>query len=478
MWGGAVGAQTPVIRIQDAGPGPGPQLLATELEKPHTVIPPASGRALLARDSTYRRTVIVLGRDAVVEGRVDGDVVVIAGDLYMHPGAVVDGRLIAFGGGVYTSTLATSGETVAYRNFTYDIVAEPGGFALSYRQVIEDYRARSAFQGISGVGLPSYDRTNGISLPLGPDLEPLPSLLIQPRVTYRSQLGRLDPSILVEDSLNRRTALRLWAGRGSFTNERWIWSDPVNSLEYLVFGHDARNWFRSNRAELTAARRWETATTMFEPYIGTRIERASSVRPGVGATSAPWTLSGRHDFEDALRPNPSIDDTVSGSLLVGSRMRWSSGDVSARLSAGAELGAPNIRQGTIEGAIRFPTFATQSLQFEAHGVVSSTHTLRQRYAYVGGPGTLPTLGLLGLGGNELVYVDSRYNIPLDRFTLPVIGAPIISVREVLAGAAVDRWPTLRQAVGLRAAVDLLYAELLVDPVHHRGAFGAGLSIAR
>lgn len=483
VWGEVVGAQTsPLVRLQDAGPGPGPQLLARELAEPHVLIPPpppgSSERALLRRDSIYHHTVIVLGRDAAVEGRVEGDVVVVAGDLYVHPGAVVSGRLISFGGGVYQSTLATSGPAIVYRDFTYDIAAEPGGFALSYRQLVAQSRER-AFQGPPGIGLPSYDRTNGLSLALGPDLGPFGgSILVQPRLTYRSQLGRLDPSVLVEDSLNRRTALRLWAGRGSFTNEGWIWSDPVNSLEYFVFGHDARNWFRATRAELRATRRWESPTTTLEPYVGLRIEHASSIRPGVDATSAPWALNGRHDIDDALRPNPSIDDTVSRSVLGGARFQWTLGDIAARLSAGAELGSPDITQLTVDGAIRFAMFGTQSLQFEAHGVASRSPTLRQRYAYVGGPGTLPTTDMLALGGNELVFVDSRYNVPLDRFGIAVLGSPVVSLREVLAGGAIGRWPTLRQAIGGRVAMDILYAEVLVDPVRHGGRFSVALSIAR
>ena len=41
--------------------------------------------------STYTATVLVLGRDDTVNGTVHGDVVVIGGDLYMHPGGAIDG---------------------------------------------------------------------------------------------------------------------------------------------------------------------------------------------------------------------------------------------------------------------------------------------------------------------------------------------------------------------------------------------------
>ena len=139
FWGGGARAQSPVtVRLDDAGPGAGPAFLARALAAPHTVVGPGSTPALLSRDSTFRRTVIVLGRDATVEGSVTGDVIVIAGDLHIRPGAPVSGRAVAIGGGVYESALAhVSRGAVVYRDFTYDIAPTPGGFALRYRSLVE-----------------------------------------------------------------------------------------------------------------------------------------------------------------------------------------------------------------------------------------------------------------------------------------------------------------------------------------------------
>src|SRR5262249_17069579 len=66
MWGGLARAQVPVVRIVDPGIGQGPQLLARELTAPYALIPPGPGRAVLPRDSAYRTTVVVIGREAAL----------------------------------------------------------------------------------------------------------------------------------------------------------------------------------------------------------------------------------------------------------------------------------------------------------------------------------------------------------------------------------------------------------------------------
>jgi hypothetical protein len=447
---------------------------------------------MLQRDSTYPQTVIVLGRDVVIEGTVQGDVVVVGGDLYMHPGAAVTGRLIAFGGGVYRSSLATQGGDVAFRDFTYDIVPEGGGYALSYRKIGAMAPRRIVAAGLYGLELPAYDRTNGLSLPIGADIAmPGTPARFQPRLTYRSQLGRLDPSIGAVDSLDRRTSITIWAGRSTFSNDEWIWPDLVNSVEYLLGANDARDYYRATRERLTIARRWEHDALVLTPYLGAQHEHPTTARPLPGAEHSPWTFFNRDDADDALRPNLPVETTGITSALGGLRIDWTPADIVARFDASAEIGGmdracsacastPNsaLAQLTVDGEIEFPTFGTQSLLAHGHGVVSNSGTPHERFAFVGGKGTIPTLEMLELGGNQLVFVDARYNVPIDRINLPVVGPPTLTLREALGGAAIDAWPTIRQAIGVRAALSLLYLEWMVDPAHHQGRFTAGISARR
>jgi len=136
--GGAVSARAQVIvQLREAGPGDGPGMLFQILNGPYRVIEPAATPARIPRDSVLPTTTIVLGHDVYLDGTVHGDLVVIDGDLYTHPGATIDGRAIAYGGGVYESALDhIGGEIHAYSNFTYQIDRAPGGYELSYRSLV------------------------------------------------------------------------------------------------------------------------------------------------------------------------------------------------------------------------------------------------------------------------------------------------------------------------------------------------------
>jgi hypothetical protein len=488
----AAGAQTSVVvDVRDAGPGPGPALLVQALAARHTVITPRNQRYVLSADSAYSSTVIVLGTDAVAEGTVHGDLIVVGGDLYMHPGATIDGRAVAIGGGVYESTLAHTGAVASYRDFTYDISPIAGGYALSYR-AFDTPPAKPIFSlgGIGGLSVPGYDRSNGLSLPLGVSINvPYTGVEIAPSLAYRSQLGRLDPMLAVSDQLDRRTMLLVEAGRETATNDAWIRSNLINSAEYLLVGDDTRNYYRASVARAVLSRTWEWEGSSLEPYAGARAEHAESVRPGINSMGGPWALSGRHDGDDVLRPNPPVDPGTTSSLIAGAKWRWTNGDVRARAAVDEEVGhfsskagfarsASTFAQTTVDGTVGFSTFGSQSLRFTGHGVFTGGNDPRQRWAYVGGPGSIPTIDLLAQGGDQLVYLDAGYAIPIEQVALPMVGSPVVTLREVLGGATVNRFPTLSQATGVRVSVSAVYAEFLIDPVHHHHYTGIGLALDR
>ena len=235
-------------------------------------------------------------------------------------------------------------------------------------------------------------------------------------------------------------------------------------------------------------RTWESPKSSIAPYIGGRWESDRSVRPDSTPNGGPWSFEGRRDRTDMLRPNPRIDDGTIASALAGARLDWDDDGTSARLDLGAEYGrlsalqpdsSTTFLQTTLDGFISFPTFGAQSLRLEGHAVVTLNGTApRQRWAYVGGAGTLVTLNLLSRGGDQLIFLDGRYNVPISGLEVPFIGAPVVSVREILAGGAVGGWRDLAQATGLRVALSVAYVEFLVDPAHHRGFLGAGLAITR
>jgi len=283
----AVCAQT-TIRLDDAGPGASPRILGEALARPYDVVPPAGNRFFFDRETSRERTTIVVGRDAVVDGTIHGDLIVVGGDLYTHPGSTIDGRAIAYGGGVYTSALGTvRGGVLAFHDFTYDATRSADTLLLRYRELNPSVVPMLALGGLYGVNVPSYDRTNGVSLPLSVVLVPGPALRLEGFATYRSQLGRLDPWIDGVYQATRRSTLRVGVGRGTFTNESWIRTDLLNSIDYLLSGDDARNYYRSTRADARIERTIEGATATLTPFFGLRVGKDDPARPGIKAAGGP-----------------------------------------------------------------------------------------------------------------------------------------------------------------------------------------------
>ena len=477
-------AQAVVVR--DAGPGPVGRRLAATLAAPHRLITPAPIPAVLSRDSTYAQAVIVLHRDAVIEGRVHGDVIVVGGDAFLHPGAIVDGRVIALGGGVYESSLAIArGGVESHRDFTFDTNADGGRYALDYRAIrVERSRALS-LPGLYGSRIPTYDRVDGVSLPFGPLISfDTGKVEIDPTVNYRSNLGAFDPAVRGVIAIGRRTSANLFVGRSTFTNDDWIWSDLLNSAAVLGQGTDTRNYFRADRAELTVHRLFEGTTTEFEPYVGVKAERDRSVGSDSFVARGPWSFFNRTSVKRMRRPNPAIVPGALRSALLGGNLTWESQGVRARLDlvnegAQFDVGSLHFIQSTLDGEIRFPTFGAQQFWLSTHVLYTFGDTAPpQRWSYLGGPGTITTLDLLSLGGDRLVYVESNYYIPFDRFALPGLGAPSLTLRHVIGSAGVGHFPSFEQNLVFRLALSFARVEFALDPVRRTWDVGVGLSLAR
>src|ERR671919_2571785 len=125
---------TVVLRTQGRGrPG---EILREVMARPYDVIL-VDSVVHLPRDSTIPRSVLILGGDATVASVVNGDVIVVDGDLFLHPGADIAGRAVAIGGGVYPSSLARVAVGMeSFRDVTYDVNrASDGRVVLDWREI-------------------------------------------------------------------------------------------------------------------------------------------------------------------------------------------------------------------------------------------------------------------------------------------------------------------------------------------------------
>ena len=479
-------APAPVVSVRDPGPGRTGRIVRSALAAPHALILPDSAAARLPRDTAYRTTVLVLGRDATVASSVQGDVIVVGGDLFLHPGAAIDGRAIAIGGGVYNSTLAVvRGGQFSYRDHTFDVVRTAGGLQLSYRLLDAPRPLGPYLPLVYGFRVPTYDRVNGLSVPFGP-VFPFDTARyeVEPIVTYRSDLGKVDPALVATATFNRLTQATVRAERTTLTNDDWIRPDAANTISAFLSGADTRNYYRADRVQARGSHRWERATSAIEPFVAVQTERAWSVGPTGLSHSTPFSVLERRDtIEGMLRPNPQGARGNFSSAIVGGVMEWEGQGILSNVALQVEVpfavpGRQYFVQTTLDGEIQFPTFGTQSFSFAMHGVFTGGEAPLQRFVYIGGTGTLPTLDLLSLSGDQLVYAESNYIIPLQRPEVRFLGAPVVTLRHLVGSAGVHGMPRLTQNVGIRLGLSLLRADFVVDPATRDTEFSLGFALFR
>ncbi len=365
-----------------------------------------------------------------------------------------------------------------------------GGAGRANSQTPDSLRPSVGLTGLQGFAAPIYERVSGVGLPVGFDVAiPTLGFSATPLLTYRSQLGEVDPSVDGDITFTPRTKLHFFARRGVFTNDGWIRNDLINSFEFLAFGQDTRNYSRGTRGEARLDHTWGNVRWRVRPEIGARFEHLEDVRAEPILVGGPFTFLGRNDSLARLRPNVPVQGGGIQSALAAVRLDLDSTVVETHLKVGVELAHqsstadgtpvfdPEFAQATLDGDVTFATFGRQTLHVYAH-VVATTggSTPRQRWIYLGGPGTLPTIDMLSLFGDQLFFLDMHYAVPIRRWTIPFVGPPLIELREALGGAAFGSFPTIEQLSGIRAAASYLYAEWLVDPVRRRSIVSAGISL--
>lgn len=472
-------AQDVVVRSGDETASA--SIIRAAIAKPH-VVRTGTGRLELPRDSTVTSTLIVIGRPTYLASRVEGDVVVIGSDLFLRPGVAISGRAVAIGGTVSLTTLGTvTGGTQSFRDETYIASTENGQQALT-RQIMGVRDPIPVFQpaGIQGLLIPTYERVNGLSLPVGA-LVTLGdgAVELEPSLTYRSARGVLDPAVDVRLNPEGKLHFEGRAGYDTRSNEKWIYGDLLNSAFSLFTGSDVRNYFKSTGGLGRAFWRMEQKGRSLEPFVGARYERVSALR-----TRGVYSVVGHND-EHIKRPNPLVQAGSIGSALAGAQVYDTSGFVTSRLRGEVEqsvttmTGTSNFTQLTLDARVAFPTFGMQRLDIRAHGVATVGDSVPlARHAYIGDSGTLPLLDMLEQGGTKLLFVESRYFIPVPAVVLPLVGSPTVMLRHIMGAAGVSL-PKLEQEVGIGIGISLLRLDFTTDAARKRGSkVGVGISLSK
>ena len=156
--------------------------------------------------------------------------------------------------------------------------------------------------------------------------------------------------------------------------------------------------------------------------------------------------------------------------------------LSTTLLTESALDAPDdarFTQSTLTAGVGFPTFRSHTFSFEAHAVRTfGDRAPPQRFAYMGGSGTLPTFDILEFGGDQLLFFESRYSIPIERIRIPIAGSPVVMLRHMIGMAGVDSLSRFEQNLAVRVRVGLIRVEWAIEPVARDTKLSAGLSLVR
>jgi hypothetical protein len=274
-----------------------------------------------------------------------------------------------------------------------------------------------------------------------------------------------------------------FGGRTTLSNDRWIQTDLANTISTLGVGSDYRNYWRSTRFEGKLAHEWLFSEGDLQVNAGARTEDDWSVRGG-----GPWSLFNRNDTLHMKRPNPGVERGQLSSALFGARGSWEREHVALNLGADVEVvldapGDERFTQTTIFARATFPTFVsklgTQTFVFHTHMVLTAGDTAPpQRFAYLGGSGTLPTFDILSEGGDQLMFVEGLYNFPIQTIHVPFLGTPVITVREMLGSTGVGSLGRFDSNIGARLTLGLISGEIFVNPANGDHAFSLALSLIR
>jgi hypothetical protein len=270
-----------------------------------------SGDALIARGSTIHGDVAALRGRIVVAGRIEGNLVVINGDLTFEPDASVTGDVLVVGGELTGGDVATiSGrlmhfpEPLAYRTNT------DGTLTVDPPARDEITAGRDFPFGRTDLLLAArygYNRVEGLPIQIGPRLRLgrsnptyLDGFLIYRTATELDELAvnRLGYAARVEQAIGGHDAIRVGARIFSeiLPIERVGLTDRENSLATFLLHKDYRDSYESDgwAAYLRFARPGGASDLTIE-YADERHRAA--------APADPWSIL-RSD--EAWRPNPVV----------------------------------------------------------------------------------------------------------------------------------------------------------------------------
>jgi hypothetical protein len=417
--------------------------------------------------------------DALVrlEGEVTGDAAVIQGTFAVRPGARVGGRVAALDGLVLASRLAEVGEVVELPADQRLGVQRTAG-VLRVELLGPSPVPRFGWGGVLGFRRLSFDRVDGWALKWGPqwrlvgrEFGPRADAWVTLRTARRSPGGGVQLLVPV----GARYEAVAGAERATRTNEQWVRGDLRNSAEAFLFGRDVRDYHESDRLWLRLGR----PAADFVPEGGFDVAPYAEIRRSADRSlepRRPWALTGRGQL---ARPNLPVAEVALLSVEAGAALAWQG--ASSSLAAGAALeharpegGEDGFMHWRLGGRWEMEALWSHTLTVAGHArgafdTADGRPALPQRWSFVGGPGTLPSLPTATLRGDHVVFIGTEYRVPAPFVQVPFLGAPTLELLHA-TGTAWETgvpMPAWEQNLGLGVAFSFVRARAWTDPAADR-----------
>ena len=442
---------------------------------------------VIASHETVRGDMIVVDARVALEGVVEGSVAVVGGDFFVRPRAAVRGTIAVIRGGAYPSGLAEVGEVIYLSpRLSPQLTPDTGPTAVS---IVAPSESLLELPNIYGFGPAGYDRVNGLSLFWIGRLASrgdTATVSLNARAGYRVERNTVDGVLDIRYVPAYRTLITASAGRATRTSDAWIRGDISNALSSLFLRSDLRDYFESDEVSLSIARTPPPALTAGERFLIPRITLRVSEDRSL-ETGNPFSFIRR---DEPWRLNPGIDEGVLASAIFGLSGSWRGMSARSDGTAAVEWAPGGIGDFDFAQLRAYANFGMISLyrhQIQVTGYLqtplTSSEAPLQRWTFVGGAGTLPTLETAQMRGDHALLVSSDYTIPLNRVHLPLAGMPSLKLTHAIGGAwrtGAD-FPNLKQNLGAGIQVLLFEAMLYVDPserpLHPRLVLGTQLPLS-
>ena len=458
---GGVHAQR--IELRGRGDAENDAFLHALLERTDLVI--IDSDTVLTRTDTIAGTVVVLGATARIDGVVVGDLVIIDGNVFLRPSARVRGRVHNVGGGFYPSELAVVDRGIRSEpNAPYVIERLEDG-TLIIRGTTD--QSVLLLEGLYGFGVPTYDRVDGVTLTLGAGIllprVALAEPVLRARAEYRSLRERFTGGAHLAVTRGR-TTFAVGAERTTLTNDRWLRSDLVNSVSFLVLADDYRDYYQGDRAYVELRRIVERGSRTTSAFLRGQIEDASSLPAG-----NPWTVRGTPRPENLVVQGERIT-----SAILGVDTEWTlplhvvRADAAVELASSIAGGDQEFTRYVVDAEWAMAALSDHTLELWLHfqGPLPGTTSLpTQRWSLLGGPGSLYTFDIAQFRGDRLAFLHTLYSIPLpNRFRMRLLGVPALDLLHSVGMAwTADTSPGFEQNVGLRVRYNILFFRAVANP---------------